>query len=379
MRDFVITSESLTLGHPDKLCDQISDAVIDAYLAEGVRESVIAECAIASGVAFLSVRSPVEAPVDLGGLARRVLGNAGYGGEGQGKAPTVMLEMSRGTAGGGEGRAGVETWRMVTAFGYACDQTANAMPYPVALSHDIARRLDAARIGGRLSWLSPDAQVQVAARFEDRRPVSLRAVAVTCGTLHPVTAEAAQSEIEEVVLEPALERCTPGMDAETRVVVMPSDDPAGPERHSGLTGRKSADDAYGSFVRRGGPALSGKDPSRADRVCVYAAREAARAIVSADLAREAEVQLSYIGGDEAPASIEVDTYGSGRISDQKLAARLSEVTDFRIGAIAERMRLWDLPGDRGGSFYRRLATYGHLGRDDLQTPWDISDLAHRLA
>ncbi|MEZ5714014.1 MAG: methionine adenosyltransferase domain-containing protein [Paracoccaceae bacterium] len=383
MRDFVITSESVTVGHPDKLCDQISDAVVDAYLAAGRRDGVIAECAIASGVVFLSVRAGsgagAEPPADLAGLARRVLADAAGPGAAEtgDEAPAVILEMAT-LPEAATHRAGAHPWRMVTAFGYACDQSATAMPVPVALSHRIARGLDQARDAGRLAWMSPDAQVQVAARYADRRLAALAAVSLTCGTLQPVTQDHARQQFVADILTPALAEFGLDAGAVPQVSVFPSEGPAGLTRHSGLTGRKSADDAYGSFARRGGPALSGKDPSRADRISAYAAREAARALVEAGLAAEAEVQLSYVGGDEAPASIEVDSFGSGRLADATLSARLREAVDFRIGAIAERMRLWELPGERGGRFYRDLATYGHMGRDDLETPWDVSTLAGRL-
>ncbi|SIO33678.1 methionine adenosyltransferase [Rhodovulum sp. ES.010] len=382
MRNFVMTSESVTEGHPDKLCDQISDAVIDAYLAVGLRAGVIAECAMATGVTFLSVRSGAEAPVDLAALTRRVIAEVGYAPDGAGPwdAPTVMLDLAHGPALAAEALAAGRARHMVSAFGYACAGSDTAMPLPIEAAHRIASGLDAARRAGRLPWLSPDGQAQVAVRFEDRRPVALEAIALSLGHVAPMSAEAMAEEVLAAVVGPALAGGPLGIGPGTRVVVIPAGGAAGPQAHSGLTGRKAADDAYGSFIRRGGPAMSGKDPSRIDRIAVYAARQAARALVAAGLARECEVQLSYVVGDKTPVTVEVETYGSGAAGDTALSRRLREATDLRVGAIAERMGLWELPGVRGGRFYRDLARYGQFGRDALNPPWeDVEALAARLA
>ncbi|RBI84057.1 methionine adenosyltransferase [Rhodosalinus halophilus] len=376
MRNFVMTSESVTEGHPDKLCDQISDAVVDAYLAAGLRAGVIAECAIATGVTFLSVRAGAEAPVDLAALTRRVMAEAGYG---EARAPTVMLDLVTSPDLAPEMVARRRARHMVSAFGYACADSPTAMPFPIDAAHRIAAALDAARREGRLPWLSPDAQAQVAVAFRDRRPVALGAIALSFGHDGMPGEDAARADLLTEAVRPALAGAALEPDERTRIVLFPAHGPAGPQVHSGLTGRKSADDAYGAFIRRSGPALSGKDPSRIDRIAAYAARQAARAVVAAGLARECEAQLSYIVGDEAPATVEVDTYGSGRESDETLSRRLGELCDFRVGAIAERMGLWDLPGARGGHFYRDLARYGHMGRDALSPPWEeVAALAARL-
>lgn len=378
MRNFVMTSESVTQGHPDKLCDRISDAVVDAYLATGARAGVIAECAIATGVVFLSVRSGIEAPVDLADLARRVLSEAGYEEATREGGPTIMLDLSHAPDLAPERLAEGRARHMVSAFGYACDQTDTAMPYPIWAAHRMAAALDAARCSGALPWLSPDAQAQIAVRFEGRRPVAIEALALTFGHVAHVDAATAREALGEAVIGPALAGGMLAIDGNTRIVTLPATGAAGPEAHSGLTGRKSADDAYGSYIRRGGPALSGKDPARIDRIANYAARQAARAAVAAGLAAECEVQLSYVVGDEAPVSVEVDTYGTGRQDDARLSPRLAELFDFRVGAIAERMGLWDLPAARGGRFYRDLASYGQMGRDDLAAPWEDISAAEAL-
>lgn len=269
---------------------------------------------------------------------------------------------------------------MTTAFGYACEGSASRLPFPIEAAHRLTRALDAARREGRAPWLSPDAQAQVAVEFRDRRPAALRAVALTMGATRPPEAAELRETLLREVVAPAFEGARLAPDAATRFVVEPAADAGGPAAHSGLTGRKTADDAYGAFARRGGAALSGKDPSRIDRIAASAARHAARAAVDAGLAREIEVQLSYVIGDEAPASVEVDSFGSGRVPDERLSRRLRETADLRVAAVAERMDLWNLPGLRDGRFYRDLAAYGHMGRDDLSAPWeDTVDLAARLA
>jgi S-adenosylmethionine synthetase len=375
-----MTSESVTVGHPDKLCDQISDSVVDAYLAAGLRTGVNAECAMASGVIFLSVRAGSEAPVDLAALARRVVAEAGYDIEDPTGGPTVMLDMSPGLElPGARAAAEARAGHMVSAFGYACGHTPEKMPYPVWAAHRLTRGLDRARGEGRVAWLSPDAQAQVAVEFRDRRPACIRAIALTFGTSERVDPETMRETLSREVIAAAIDRDGFCSAEGLRLVTVATGGLGGPDAHSGLTGRKTADDAYGSFARRSGSALSGKDPSRIDRVASYAARQAARAVLAAGLAEECEIQLSYIIGDQGPASVEVDSFGPGTRPDSDICQRLSEVIDFRVGAIAERMRLWDLPAERGGRFYRDLATYGQMGRDDLDPPWEDTEAAARLA
>jgi S-adenosylmethionine synthetase len=204
MRDFVMTSESVTMGHPDKLCDRISDAVVDAWLASGQRAGVNAECAIASGVAFLSVRAGGADPIDAAALARRVVAEAGYAPESEGDAMTVILELAHDPALAPERIAQAAARQMVTAFGYACDSTPTGLPAPIDAAHRIARALDAARIDGRLAWLRPDAKAQVAVRFRDRRPVAVEAVALTLGTDEEVGQATIEAAVQEEAVAPAL-------------------------------------------------------------------------------------------------------------------------------------------------------------------------------
>jgi len=376
MKNFVLTSESVTEGHPDKLCDQVSDAVVDAYLTAGSRAGVIAECAVSSGVMFLSVRAGQEAPVDLASLARRMMAEVGY----PDSAPTVMLDLSVSPDLTPEALAPDRARHMVSAFGYACAGSTTAMPYPIEAAHRIVAAIDLARREGRVPWIAPDAQAQVAARFENRAPVDLEAVALNFGHTATPPPEVMQRDLLKEVLRPALDFGPIGLTDDVRLIYLPAESPAGPGVHSGLTGRKSADDAYGSFVRRSGPSLCGKDPSRIDRIAAYAARQAARAVVTAELARECEVQLSYMIDDATPVTVEVDTYESGKLADSTLSNRLHQLFDFRPGAIAERMELWNQPAKHGGRFYTDLARYGQMGRDDVAPPWEeVDDLAKALA
>ncbi len=380
MRDQVLTAGSVTAGHPDKLCDRISDAIVDAHLAQGLRSGVVAECAVATGVLFVSVRAAEPGAADAAAIARRLLAEAGYGaGQGAETATVVLDAVAAEPLPPGPARAR----HMTTAFGHACGETAEAMPFPIWAAHRLARALDAARAEDRIPWLSPDAQAQVAVRMAGGRPAALEAVALTFGTAAEAPrpgADEMEAELLREVVAPALAPAAEALRRPARLVLAPMAGPGGPAAHSGLTGRKTADDAYGAHGRRGGAALSGKDPARIDRIAAYAARHAARAARAAGLAEEIEVELSYLIGDEAPASLSVETGGTGAVPDETIAARLSETLDMRVGAIAERFGLWELPAARGGAFYGLLAAYGQIGRDDLAAPWeDVAEAAARLA
>lgn len=379
MRDFVRTSESVTMGHPDKLCDRISDAVIDAWLAGGGRAGVAAECAIASGVAFLSIRSGSAEPVDAAALARRVVAEAGYPAQDGHAAMTVILELSRDAALAPDRLGGGAARQMVTSFGYAGDALPSGMPAPIAVAHRLTQGLDAARGDGRLGWLTPDGKVQVAVRHADRRPVEIPALALTLGTVEPIGTPSVEAAVRAEVIEPALAALGLPLSEGAAVDIAVSATAAGPVAHTGLTGRKTADDGYGAHIHQSGSALSGKDPSRLDRIADYASRHAARGIVAAGLAREVEVQLSYLPGHDGPFDLEVDSHGSGTRPDAEIRRRLAEAVDLRAGAIAERFGLWDLPARHGGRFYQRLAAHGQMGREDLDLPWDATDLADALA
>lgn len=376
MRNFVMTSSSAGEGHPDKICDQISDAIVDAYLTADPDAHVVAECAIASDVIFLSLRTDREPPFDAAALARRVFEGAGYGGQRRSQ-PTVMLDLVIGTE--YEERDQSRASNMVTAIGHACTHTPQCLAYPVWAAHRLTRRLDDLRRSGNAPWLGPDVQSQVAVEFQDRRPVRIAAIAVTAGLLQPVSPHEVEGYLLHDVVGPALSAGALALATGTRIVFVPGPGAGGPSAHSGLTGRKIAEDSYGGFARQSTAALSGKDPSRIDRVASYAARQVARSVVAARLSEECEVQVSYLLGDSAPASVEIDTFETGRLTDREIGDRVRRVFDLDVGTLETRMNLRSLPAARGGRFFRDLATYGHMGRDDLSPPWEDTPQAVDLA
>lgn len=375
MRNFVMTSGSAGEGHPDKICDQISDAMVDAFLAADADARVVAECAIASDVIFLSLRTDREPPFDTAALARRIFEAAGYGGQRRSQ-PTVMLDLVIGD--GYARRDRTHASNMVTAIGHACTHTPECLAYPIWAAHRLTRGLDDLRRAGSAPWLGPDLQSQVAIEFQDRRPVRIAAIAVTAGLLEPVASREVQDYLSRDVFGAALGGGSLAIDAGTRVVFVSGPGAGGPSAHSGLTGRKIADDSYGGYARQSTAALSGKDPSRIDRIAAYAARQIARSVVAARLADECEVQVSYLLGDTEPASVEIDTFGSGRLPDSEIGDRVRRLFDLGVGTIESRMNLRSLPAARGGRFFRDLATYGHMGRDDLDPPWEDTSLAADL-
>ncbi len=380
MRNFVLTSEAMTAGHPDKLCDQISDAVVDACLASDPEGGVVAECALASGVAFLSIRHRRPLEFDPAALARRVIAEAGYDGAEATSRMTVMLDMVADET--LPGRLPPEARRashMTTAFGYADDDTPELTPPPIWAAHRMIDAVERLRADEAPAWLSPDAQIQVAIRFEDRRPVALEGVAFTFAAPAPAPDPATlRALLLGKIVAPALDGSALAATEATRLVASVVRAPGGSRSHAGLTGRKAASDAYGGYARQSSSALSGKDPSRIERVAAYAARQAAVAVVAAELAAECETQLSFAPGDARPLSVELDTFGTGVEPDPEISRRLIDAVDFQVGAIVERLALWDLPSARGGRFYRDLAAGGHFGRPDLAPPWDDPKIAELL-
>ena len=394
MKDFVLSSESVTAGHPDKLCDRISDAVVDAFLAsEASQPFVNAECAIAGGIVFLAAQFRSEPPLDLGNLARRVIRSAGYThGSFQIDNCTVMTSLSQLPevdprwlqldALTDEDLNALSAGHQVTVFGYACRQTPNLMPLPIVLAHGLARRLDETRESGALDYLSPDGQSQVLVAYRDREPMRIDAVTVTTG-LWPdrlPSHQRLEEDIREAVIAPLFQDSALKPDKETTILVNPREGQGegGPSSHAGLTGRKLGIDGYGGFVRQSGAALCGKGPSRIDRTASYAARWAAKTVVAAGLAEECEVQLSYAIGRNAPISLEADSFGSGQVEDARIAEALRQVFDFRVGAIARDLGLWTLPSRHGGHFFERLAYYGQFGREELEAPWEGTEKATAL-
>lgn len=391
--DFIFTSESVTRGHPDKLCDQVSDAIVDEFLSQDPYSGVAGECAISGSVMFIAVRYASEAKLDIPEIARRTLGDVGYPKEVlDADACTIITNFVDLTAAGHAStepdlRDDADLQRAaaknnVTLFGYACDQTASLMPLPIALAHRLAEVLDSKAVLERFPQLLPDGQSQVGIEYRNGEPSRVHSITLTTtqSGAGPADAAALNDDLARHVIEPVFAEASLRPDGDTLVLVNPDGRAmgGGPSAHSGLTGRKTGVDTYGEYARHSGAALSGKDPMRIDRVGAYAARYAAKNVVAAGLARECEVTLSYSIGFSEPVSVRVRTFGTGTEDDASLTGRVREVFDFRLGGIVDNLRLHKIPAQAGGSFYRKLAAYGQMGRTDMEVPWESTDKAGAL-
>ncbi|MCC3246291.1 methionine adenosyltransferase [Methylocystis sp. WRRC1] len=388
--DMIFTSESVTPGHPDKLCDQISDAAIDAFLREDAGARAVVECALATGVVFLAARFAADARVDLSTLARKVILDAGYCAEGFDARSCSILTSSAELplearepppdALDEEAIARRVAHEQANVFGFACRDTPELMPAPISFAHRVARALDGARRAGLVPSLSPDAKTQVSVEYRRGRPSRVHGISLTLAFDEPAPGPDARERIRALALE-ALAGGEVAPDAGTTVHINAGGpfEIGGPARHAGLTGRKNGIDTYGEFARQSGSALSGKDPSRIERAGAYAARHAAKNIVAAGLADRCEVHLAYVVGQAQPLSLSVETFGSGVMSDEALSKRLSAVLDFRPAAIVRRFALRTRPASAAPTgFYLPLATFGHFGRPDLDLPWEAGDAAEAL-
>ena len=392
MQDFVFTSESVTAGHPDKLCDRISDAIVDRFVALDPFARVEAECAVATGTLFLACRFASAARLDLPSIARETIAQTGYvGGAFDAATCSILTSLAESTTAArieldeaeldDAGIEAIPATHQVTAFGFACRQTAELMPLPIVLAHRLARGLEGAR--GELPWLMPDGKVQVAVEYRSRRPARIHAVALIAALdpdRRPTPAELDEA-LRARVIEPAFAAAELRPDPRTRILINPGGPflVGGPARHAGLTGRKTGIDSYGEYARHSGAALSGKDPARIDRIGAYAARWAAKNVVAAGLADACEVQLSWAIGLARPASLVVETFGTGKLGEEEIARRLERVFDFRPAAIVRAFDLRRLPARRPEGFFAALAAYGQVGRIDLDLPWERLDRAEALA
>jgi S-adenosylmethionine synthetase len=388
----MFTSESVTEGHPDKLCDQISDAIVDNFLKQDPSARVRAECAVSSAIIFIAARFASEAKVDLAYVARKVIQRIGYDQPDFNAQICSILAAPQALPIGKTSKFDEERLteaqikriaakNQVTLFGFACDQTPALMPLPIWLAHQLARQLSAVRHDKTLAYLTPDGKVQVGVEYKDRRPKRIHGVTITASQINPNKPgpKKLYQDILETVIEPVLDNEEIKLDDKTRIFVNP-DGPymGGPIHHSGLTGRKSAVDTYGEYARHSGDALSGKDPMRIDRVGAYAARYAAKNVVAAGLAAECEVMLSYSIGLTEPVSLQVQTFGTGKISDDKIVALLKKYFEFRLAGILKQFNLRYMPGKYLDGFYQKLAAYGHFGRSDIELPWEQTDKAELL-
>ncbi len=390
-KDFIFTSESVTEGHPDKLCDQVSDAIVDHFLQQDPYSRVIAECAVSTAIIFVAARFESGASVDFPNIARQVISQIGYDQKDFNARTCSIVTSLRSLPHeehccsderelSDEEIDAIPVRNQVTVFGFACNQTPAFMPLPIWLAHKLARKLTSLRLQKILTYLSPDGKTQVGVEYKNGIPRKIHSVTVIASQdrvsteggpdMRRLEDDIRQAVIDSVFLD---EEIRP--DRNTRVFINP-DGPfilGGPSVHSGLTGRKNAIDTYGEYSRQSGAALSGKDPSRIDRIGAYAARYAAKNVVAAGLADECEMQLSYSIGLSRPVSIQAETFGTGRIPDERISKIVEQCFDFRLAGIVKQFNLRYLPSTLKGGFYRKLAAYGHVGRMDIGLPWELTD------
>ena len=402
-RRYLFTSESVTEGHPDKICDQISDTILDALLTEDPTSRVAAEVVVNTGLVLITGEITTKANVNFVHLARKKIAEIGYTDAVNGfsaNSTSVLLaideqspDIAQGVNTAHETRTqdSEEQFDKIGAgdqglmFGFACNETPELMPLPISLAHRIARRLAAVRKTGDLSYLRPDGKTQVTVVYEDGKPVGIDTILISTQhtpNIGDITDEAGvQAKIKEdlwaLVVEPVFGDITVKPDQTTRFLVNPTGKfvIGGPQGDSGLTGRKIIVDTYGGYSRHGGGAFSGKDPTKVDRSAAYAARYAAKNIVAAGLAEKCEVQLSYAIGVARPVSIFVDTFGTSKVDDEVLLQLVKDHFELRPAGIIHAFNLRNLPSERGGRFYQDVAAYGHLGRSDLDLPWERTDKA----
>jgi S-adenosylmethionine synthetase len=392
IKNFIFTSESVTEGHPDKLCDQISDAIVDFFLNQDPQARVRAECAVSSAIVFIATRFRSRIKMDFSRIARKVIKRIGYEQEDfndkicsilttPNALPVEEKDLFNEHELSDKAIDKIAARNQVTVFGFACNHTPTLLPYPIWLAHRLARQLTAVRRIKTLPYLMPDGKVQVGVEFKARQPKRIHSVTVTANQrdFKKPSLRKLRGDIREQVVLPVFEDEPIRPDKRTKIIVNP-DGPyfGGPTHHSGLTGRKNAIDTYGEFSRHSGKALSGKDPLRIDRIGAYAARYAAKNVVAAGLATECEILLSYSIGATQPVSLQVQTFGTGRIEDKQIARLVQDHFDFRLAAILRDLDLRHLPAKAGGQFYQTLAAYGHFGRTDLDLPWEKTDRAAAL-
>ena len=375
----LFTSESVTEGHPDKICDQISDSILDAILAQDPDAHVACECATTTGMVLVMGEITTSAYVPISDIVRKKVVEIGYdrakyGFDGHSCSVLVSLDEQSPDIAQGVNRAvdedqGAGDQGMM--FGYACDETAEYIPLAISLAHKLTRRLSEVRKDGTLPYLRPDGKAQVTIEYDDDRAERIEAVVVSTQHAPEVSQEQIYADLVEHVIRPVLPKSM--LDDATKIYVNPTGRfvVGGPQGDSGLTGRKIIVDTYGGYAHHGGGAFSGKDPSKVDRSAAYAMRHVATHLVAAGLAKKCEVGVAYAIGVAKPVSVFVDSYGTGKYSDDVLAELVNRVFDLRPAAIIRDL-------DLKRPIYAQTAAYGHFGRDDLDLPWEKLDRVEAL-
>lgn len=384
MKNRVFTSESVTEGHPDKICDQISDAVLDAIMAQDPMGRVACETTTTTGMVMVMGEITTTARIDIPTIVRNTVNRIGYDDPAYGfdghtcavlttidkQSPDIAQGVDNAYDASADEKVGAGDQGMM--FGYACDETPELMPAPLALSHALARRLTAVRKSGELNWLRPDGKSQVTVEYDSQGNV-LRCPAIVVSTQHSpdISIEKLREAIVETVIKPVIPARY--IDMGTKFLVNPTGRfvVGGPAGDSGLTGRKIIVDTYGGSAAHGGGCFSGKDPTKVDRSAAYMARYVAKNLVAAGFARKCQVELAYAIGVSEPVSIVVDTFGTGAVSDQQLTELVERCFDLRPGKIISYLNL-------RRPIYEQTAAYGHFGRPDLDLPWEHTDMAAKL-
>ena len=388
MKRVLFTSESVTEGHPDKICDKISDAILDEMLRQDPMSRVACETFCTTGLVCVMGEITTKAYVDIQSVVRETVREIGYTRAKYGfdcdscavinsiheQSPDIAMGVDRSL----EAKSGADTDEFDTGagdqglmFGFACDETPELMPLPISLAHRLSKRLTDVRKNGTLPYLRPDGKTQVTVEYVDDRPVRVDTVVISSQHSDTVTLEQIRADLIREVINPIIPEGL--MDGETKIFVNPTGRfvVGGPAGDTGLTGRKIIVDTYGGYSRHGGGAFSGKDPTKVDRSASYAARYIAKNIVAAGLAKKCEVQVAYAIGVAQPVSIMVNSFGTGVVSDEKLAEAVRKVFDLRPAAIIKAL-------DLRKPIYRQLAAYGHMGREDLAVAWENTDRVDAL-
>ena len=388
MKRVLFTSESVTEGHPDKICDKISDAILDEMLRQDPMSRVACETFCTTGLVCVMGEITTKAYVDIQSVVRETVREIGYTRAKYGfdcdscavinsiheQSPDIAMGVDRSL----ESKNGTDTDEFDTGagdqglmFGFACDETPELMPLPISLAHRLSKRLTDVRKNGTLPYLRPDGKTQVTVEYVDDLPVRVDTVVISSQHSDTVTLEQIRADLIREVITPIIPEKL--MDEETKIYVNPTGRfvVGGPAGDTGLTGRKIIVDTYGGYSRHGGGAFSGKDPTKVDRSASYAARYIAKNIVAAGLAKKCEVQVAYAIGVASPVSVMVETFGTAKVDEAKISAAVTELVDLRPAAIIKRF-------DLRRPIYCATAAYGHMGREDLDLPWEKTDLAEAL-